>query len=134
MSVLVNGTSKIAKKTKSLAKVSGNNDLLAKVDYSKSEIMDGSDQETLDLTAKILNAAQGQETLLKEGYNLKDGEIAKLEEIKAEINSLLDRRTTGASGSKQNTANLSEAIKGLRLAWALMDDLIEGIIDDEDFN
>ena len=52
---------KIAAKARGLAKITDNNDLLEKVDFSSHEIATGTDQDTLDIIERILNAAEEED-------------------------------------------------------------------------
>lgn len=130
---LVERTSKVALKARGLAKFTGDNELLNRVDFSRHDIAVKSDQYTLDTVQSILKAVEKKQATLIESYNLAEGEIAAIEAIAKRVDALLNERRVSASGGKASTANLSEAISELRRAWNVMDDLIEGIIDDEDF-
>ena len=130
---LIDRTAKIALKARGLAKITGDNDLLKKVDYSRYEIATSTDQYTLDTIEKILKAAKDNQQVLIESYNLNKSEIAALEKIMERVDALIDKRRVSISGGKASTANLSESINELREAWDVMDDFILGIIDDEDF-
>ena len=130
---LIDRTAKIALKARGLARITGDNDLLKKVDFSRYEIATSTDQYTLDTIEKILSAAKDNQQVLMESYNLGKGEIAALEKILERVNKLIDKRRVSASGGKASTANLSESISELSDAWYMMDDFIVGILDDEDF-
>ena len=133
MTDLVDRTAKVALKARGLAKVTGNNQLLNRVDFSRYDIANKSDQYTLDTIRTILKAVRKEQAALVTGYNLFEGEIDALEAIVKRVDALINERRVSASGGKASTTNLSETISELRQAWDVMDDLVEGIIDDEDF-
>ena len=130
---LVKRSAKLARKASGLAKVTDDNELLSAVNFPEYKIIDGTDRDTLDVVDKILNAARAKEAVLMEQYNLVEGEIASLQAIVERVYDLLDERRVSSSSGKASTSNLSEAIDELRDAWDVMDDLIEGIVDNEEF-
>jgi hypothetical protein len=130
---LVRRTYKLARKISGLAKLTNDNDLLYQVQFSPSEIADGSDLKTLNTVNKILQAAKSKEAILAQDYNMAEGEIDDLQAIASRVDSILDERLVSSSTGKASTANLSEAFSELREVWSVMDDLIEGIIENEDF-
>ena len=133
MADLVDRTAKVALKARGLAKVTGDSKLLNRVNFSRYDIADKSDQYSLDTVGAILKAVEEEKTALVQGYNLFHGEIDALEALAARVDTLITERRVSASSGKASTANLSEAIGELRQAWDVMDDLVEGIIEDEDF-
>ena len=130
---LVKRSAKLARKASGLAKVTDDNELLSAVDVPEYKIVDGSDRDTLDVVGKILSAAKAKETVLMDQYNLAEGEIASLQAIVERVYDLLDERRVSSSSGKASTSNLSEAIDELRGVWDVMDDLVEGIVDNDEF-
>ena len=133
MADLVDRTAKVALKARGLAKVTGDNTLLNRVDFSRHEIADNSDQYTLDTIGAILKAVEEKKETLIKSYNLLNGEIDALKTLAARVDTMITERRVSTSVGKTSTVNLSEAVSELRQAWGVMDDLVEGIIDDEDF-
>ena len=133
LSALGSRTGRLAIRARALARINKDNELLLATDYTKRQIERGSDQDTMNAIHKIVSAVEPHEAILVADYNLGETELAEIKtETEAVDRLIVDRTTTNAAG-KSATAQVSDLVQDLVEEWELMDDLVEGIIDDADF-
>ncbi len=126
-------TEKLVRKARAFARMNSNEQLLKQVDYSLSAIQDGSDEETLIRCENIISAIEPvKETLVSE-FGLDEAMLAKVHEDIEAIRKIISTRTDTGSEGKAATSNIKNNIAGLRKHFELLDDLVYGIINDDDF-
>jgi hypothetical protein len=124
---------KLVRKARAYARMNKDEQLLNLVDHSLSSIQDGSDEETLIRCENIAAGVENiKDTLISE-FGLDETILAQINEDITAIRNLVNQRTDTNSKGTAATASIKDNIKELRTHFELLDDLVYGIIDDNDF-
>jgi hypothetical protein len=112
-----------------------NNDslLLKQVNYSKSSIQDDSDEETLVRCENIADAAEKVKDVLVSDFGLDEAVLTQLKADIASIRKLISTRTDISGEGKAATSAVKESIGQIRSRFDQPDDLVYGILDDDNF-
>lgn len=130
---LVKKVHKIALKAKGYAKLNHNNELLNIVDIEENELMEEPDSQIVIVCEAILNEASGIQEHLIEDFNLTEELIINASALLMQVKQMISiKDKIGKTESLMNT-RMKENILELKRAFDVLDDLIYGIIEDEEF-
>lgn len=126
-------TGKLVRKLRAYAKLNKDAQLLQKVDHSISSIKDGSDEESLIRCENVVNVAEGIKDSLVAEFALNESLIGAIRDDIAAIRILISTRTDTGSEGVVATSAIKDNIAMLHAHFDILDDLVYGIIDAEEF-
>ncbi len=121
---------KLASKMKAYAKINSNNALLVAVDYTPTSLEAGSESATLTRCENILEKAREFAGSLAE-YQVNDADLTALETSINDFKPLTAGRDLVADERVAKTTKISETLMKIRAQLDILDDLVEGIFDEE---
>lgn len=132
LAILLERTYKLAAKMKAFAKVTKNNILLALVDYEPSSLQDGSEMEVIKRCEIILKKATENLANLAP-YNVTQAELDVATQSLAAVVPLFSQRDAVRSERKTATSSIPELLREGRDHLDILDDLVDGLIEDDTF-
>jgi len=114
------------------AKLTQDNVLLHDVNYSFSTLESGAEQLVLQRCERIASHAREKLNDLSV-YQVTEQDVTQLEQLIAEVQPLASARNVIAGIRKTATGNISELITHARQQLDVLDDLVEGLIQDTTF-
>ncbi|HEX2935878.1 MAG TPA: hypothetical protein VHO72_11035 [Bacteroidales bacterium] len=129
---VISATYKLCRKMSAYAKITNDGKLLPLVDLSMSSLSRGVEKEAL---LRCQSIAQQAEALLPalQKYKVTAEEISFIRQMIAECAEYTQRRSVANSGKVNDGKDISTIISDLRKSLDTLDDLIEGMIDDQAF-
>lgn len=129
---ITHGTHKLTRKLSAYAKINKVHLLLPLVDLSLSTLTRGPEKEAVDRCAAIIEKAV-QMLPQVASYKINQEQLDEIRKQIADYNTSLNERTNVSTNLKISGEEIDEDIANLRIMLDILDDLIEGIIDDEGF-
>ncbi|HEX2934422.1 MAG TPA: hypothetical protein VHO72_03635 [Bacteroidales bacterium] len=128
----MSATYKLCRKMSAYAKINNDGKLLPLVDLSLTGLSRGIEKEAL---LRCQSIAQQAEALLPalEKYKVTADEIAFIRQMIAECTEYSNQRSVANSGKVNDGKDIGTIISDLRKSFDTLDDLIEGLIDDQAF-
>ena len=123
---------KIADKVAAFAMVANNMVLLKAVNYSATSLNSGTEQEVVKRCQVIMDTAREHIEALGD-YNLTPDILTELENDIAAYNAILGEREVTAAERINARQSIPELISQARAEFKVLDKLVTGMIDDEDF-
>jgi hypothetical protein len=123
---------KLAKKVASFAKVNGLVEILPLVDYSQSSLKDGPEKEIMNRCTVISEKALKYIDQLAD-YQVSRIQIDELNALIEEYRVMPDIRDNVKITKKVTGHDIQKVIKSIRQHFTILDDMVEGLIDDENF-
>ena len=123
---------KIADKVAAFAMVAGNMVLLKAANYSATALNSGTEQEVVKRCQVIKETAQEHMDALAD-YALTPEMLTALENDIAAYNTILGEREVTAADRINAGQTLPELIRQARTGFRVLDKLVTGMVDDEDF-
>ena len=133
ISEMVRGVTKIALKAKAYAKINNMPELLGLVDISEEELLQQNEKDIILACESILNHAGSIQSHLIDDFNLTEEFILKVSANLIQVKQMLNIRDSLKQTDLLLAENMTENMRALRTAVDLLDDLIYGIIEDEEF-
>ncbi len=115
-----------------LARMTGNNALLKQVDFAPTELLAGPEQEIVNRCQLIQDAAKARVTELA-GYGVTPAMISGQQVAIDTFKPLAGLRDAVGGKRQAATASLPDLFDQLRDQLALLDDLVENLVEDTDF-
>lgn len=125
-------TLKICKRMSGYAKKKGHQDLLPLVNHSDSSLRKGTEKEAITRCKAILDAAMANLTNLV-NFKVKEADIAPIRQYITSYEGYVNSRTSTTSERTVSGEELMAIISRIRKNLDILDDLVEGLIDDEGF-
>jgi hypothetical protein len=129
---LTAATYKLARQISGYAKIKNDTKLLPLVDLSLTTISHGPEKEVLLRCAGIARQAESLLTVLAP-FKVTAGAIAAIKQMVTECEQFSSDRTVASSGKVIGGRDIGTLISGLREKLDILDDLVEGLIDDDGF-
>lgn len=129
---IIQKTFKLNRKLSGYAKLRNDYELLPLVDVSLSGLTKGTEMEAVDRCLAIVNRAT---VLLPKltTFKVTEALLTIIKQLIKDYKSKVDQRTTVSSDVSVTGEDIDEGISELRSNLEILDDLIEGLIDDEEF-
>lgn len=131
MEAMLKSSFKLASKLKAFAKRSNNQVLLAAVDHSVTSLERGSEIEVIKRCQNIAKKAVEFLPLLTD-YMVTQTEIDQLNISIAEVEPIVSKRDAVLSERKTATSGIPELIREGRKQLEILDDMIDGMIDNDE--
>ena len=123
---------KLAKKLASFARIEGVREILPLVDYSISSLKDAPEKEVMR-RCMVINEKARQYMGRLADYNVTLDEVESLDTAIAAYKDMPEDRNNVKSSKKIIGQDLAKAIKAIREQFVILDDVVEGLVDDESF-
>jgi len=129
---LTKGISKLIKKMSGYAKINNDYALLPLVNLSLSALTDGPETEVVDRYAAIIEKA-AQILPLLASFKVTTEQLDILRQLTKDYKNSVNERSTIGTGLVVSNEQIISCIAALRIQFDILDDLVEGIIEDEGF-
>lgn len=124
-------TLKLCKKMSVYARRNNDNALLQLTDHSLHSLSTGMEKDAMSRCAAIVNKAEAMVSQLV-AYKVTDTELAAIRQLMASYNEHLDGRSTTRADKSTSKIDVSGQISALRSRLTLLDELVEGFIDNQE--
>jgi hypothetical protein len=122
----------LSKRLCSLARETNDLKLLALVEYSNSSFTNGMEKEVLN-RCKVMADQAAKYKATGADYKIDDESIAKLQTLIDTYNNMPEERDNVKKQKKVAGSDIEKEIQKMRLTFKLLDDLVEGLIEDSNF-
>jgi len=129
---ITEATHRLTRQMSAYAKINGNHVLLPLVDVSMSALTRGPEKEAVNRCAAIVEKAVQMLPQLAT-FKVKQEKLDEIRQQITDYNTSLDQRSTINTDLKISAEEINQGIASLRAMLDILDDLVEGIIEDEGF-
>ena len=128
---IMSATLKLCKKMYVYASRHKDSTLLSLVDHSLNSLSSGMEKDAISRCSAIVKKAESMLTVLQP-YKVAEPELAAIRSLMTSYNEQIDGRTNTKTGKSTRIQDISDQITSLRERLTLLDNLIEGFIDDDE--
>lgn len=130
--LIIARTLKICKRMSGYAKKKGRQDLLPLVNHSDSSLRKGTEKEAVTRCKAILDAAIANLTNLVK-FKVTEADITPIRQYITTYEGYVNNRTSTTADRTVSGDEMAAIISRIRKNLDILDDLVEGLIDDEGF-